>query len=72
MRYLNVISKVAALDFTGDGLINTNDYNHVLKYLGVKSTDSAWTVASVCDINGDGIIDINDLMTIYYNMQKYD
>ncbi|MBR7159984.1 MAG: hypothetical protein IKD20_02995 [Clostridia bacterium] len=72
VRYLNVISKVAALDFTGDGLINTNDYNHVLKYLGVKSTDSAWTVASVCDINGDGIIDINDLMTIYYNMQKYD
>ena len=71
-RYLTVISKEAALDFTKDGQINTADYNYVLTYLGVKSTDDAWTVASGCDINGDGIIDVSDLMAVYYNMKKYD
>ena len=71
-RYLNVVSKETTLDFTKDGQINTNDYNYVLTYLGVKSTDNAWTVASACDINGDGIIDVSDLMMVYYNMKKYD
>ena len=71
-RYLTVVSKETSLDFTKDGQINTSDYNYVLTYLGVKSTDDAWTIASGCDINGDGIIDISDLMTVYYNMKKYD
>ena len=72
VRPLYVVSKVSVLDFTEDGQINTADYNYVLGYLGVSKGDSAWALASICDINGDNLIDINDLMMVYYNMKKYD
>ena len=49
-----------------------DDYNYVLGYLGVSKGDGAWMQASICDVNGDDLIDINDLMMVYYNMKKYD
>lgn len=72
VRPLYVVSKVSVLDFTEDGQINSADYNYVLGYLGVSKGDGAWMQASICDVNGDDLIDINDLMMVYYNMKKYD
>lgn len=69
---IEIVDKVKALDLTLDGKVNTQDYNAVLGQLGVKKTDDAWISAARCDINGDGVIDINDLMIVYYNMEKYD
>ncbi|MBR7160135.1 MAG: hypothetical protein IKD20_03755 [Clostridia bacterium] len=72
VRVLEVVSKALRLDFTKDGLVNSNDYNYVVGYLGVKRGDSQWSLASACDLNGDGVIDIVDTMMVYYNMQKFD
>ena len=54
-------------DITNDGVVNITDLRTVAGYFDVKQGDSLWSTASAYDLNGNGVIDIYDLVLIGAN-----
>jgi Ca2+-binding EF-hand superfamily protein len=55
-------------DTNNDGVINILDLRTVAAYFDIKQGDSLWSVASAYDLNGNGVIDIYDLVLIAVNL----
>jgi uncharacterized repeat protein (TIGR02543 family) len=54
-------------DVDNNGVVNVLDMRDVANYFDVKQGDPLWSLASVYDLNGDGVIDIFDLVLIGVN-----
>ena len=54
-------------DLNKDEVIDIHDLSFAVIYLTVQVGDPDWEEAKVCDFNGDGHIDINDLIEIMAN-----
>lgn len=59
-------------DLNGDGKIDQLDITVAQAYYRAQSTDSDWNTPgtngvapSLCDVNDDNVVDIQDLVTIY-------
>lgn len=51
-------------DVNKDGTVDQLDITTCQRWYQAKSGDSDWSNASVCDVNGDDIVDIEDLICI--------
>lgn len=56
--------KPAGADINGDGKVTLEDLSIAMKYYMVDSTSEIWNRAKKCDINGDSVIDLADLIAI--------
>ncbi|MDA3732532.1 Ig-like domain-containing protein [Niameybacter massiliensis] len=56
--------KPAGTDINGDGKVTLEDLSIAMKYYMTDSTSDNWTKAKKCDVNGDNIIDLSDLIAI--------
>ncbi|MCC7479519.1 PQQ-binding-like beta-propeller repeat protein [bacterium] len=56
-------------DYNQDGQVAVSDLSSVGAFLGLSSTDSGWTAASVADGNADGLISSQDLAPIGANLR---
>ena len=71
----NEVKFVAAnYDLNGDGKVNQLDITVAQAAYQARSTDSDWNTRgtngvtpSACDVTGDGVVDIQDLIAIYLN-----
>ena len=54
-------------DVNNDGVVNILDLRTVATYFDVKQGDPLWSAASAYDLNGNGVIDIYDLVLIGAN-----
>jgi hypothetical protein len=67
-------------DLNRDNKVDALDLSVALLYFGHKSTDTDWTALvkvkdvkggditpAICDVNGDNVVDMLDLMEIYLN-----
>lgn len=71
----NEVKFVAAnYDLNGDGKVNQLDITVAQAAYQARSTDSDWNTPgangvapSACDVTGDGVVDIQDLIAIYLN-----
>lgn len=61
-------------DLNGDGKVNQLDITIAQAFYQARSTDSDWNTPgangaapSACDVTGDGVVDIQDLVAIYLN-----
>lgn len=54
-------------DVNRSGAVDLNDLTYALMYFMVKSGDAGWDAAEAIDFNGDGIIDVADLVLILAN-----
>ncbi|MCL1810388.1 MAG: leucine-rich repeat protein [Clostridiales bacterium] len=76
-------SAYSIYDLNRDGKIDALDLGILLLYCGFKNSDPEWSVlvkvndsvgnavtASMCDVNGDGMIDILDLVDLFINYTK--
>lgn len=64
----------ATYDLDGDGKVNQLDITVAQAAYQARSTDSDWNTRgtngvtpSACDVTGDGVVDIQDLIAIYLN-----
>ena len=72
----NVVKFVAATyDLNGDGNVNQLDITVAQAAYQARSTESDWSrpgangvAPSACDVTGDGMVDIQDLIAIYLNV----
>ncbi len=51
-------------DVNGDGVIDQLDITCCQKYYQVQTKDEAWNRAAACDVDGNGKIDLEDMMLI--------
>lgn len=65
---------VANYDLNGDGKVDQLDITIAQAFYQTRSTDSDWNTPgangaapSACDVTGDGVVDIQDLIAIYLN-----
>jgi len=54
-------------DINGDHVVNGADLSLAFYYYQSKAGDSNWELAKVADVNGDGVVDMIDLVAIYAN-----
>ena len=54
-------------DLNKDGVIDLNDVTYALQFLLSRPGDADWDLAKVADYNGDGAVDIADLILILAN-----
>ena len=54
-------------DLNKDGVINLNDLTYALKFFMAREGEAGWDMAQAADFNGDGIVDISDLILILAN-----
>lgn len=61
-------------DLNGDGKVNQLDITIAQAFYQARSTDSDWNTPgangaapSACDVTGDGVVDIQDLIAVYLN-----
>jgi len=57
----SVITKVEG-DINGDNKVSVGDLAIVAKSYGMKASDAGWDLVKQYDFNGDGLIDIDDLV----------
>ena len=64
----------ATYDLNGDGKVNQLDITIAQAFYQARSTESDWNTPgansaapSACDVNGDNVVDIQDLILIYLN-----
>lgn len=64
----------ATYDLNGDGKVDQLDITIAQAFYQARSTDSDWNTPgangaapSACDVNGDNVVDIQDLILIYLN-----
>ena len=71
-RRINTIGVVtptySIYDVNRDGVVDGRDIACVMEYYMWRDTDPGWNDdVAKCDINGDGVIDIVDLVLVYAN-----
>ena len=61
----NVKTQVSNIyDINNDGSLTIDDITAVQSYYRVTNEDENWNTAKECDFNGDGVIDLEDLVEI--------
>ena len=72
----NVGKYYSPFDVNKSGAVDKNDFSWVVHFFMVTEQDEAWNNsgeainASACDVDGDGIIDISDIILILANYSK--
>lgn len=52
-------------DLNKDGMIDERDLAMAQRYYQVKEGDANWNAAQACDFNGDGVVDMLDLIDLF-------
>ena len=63
-------NRIANYDVYADGKINILDITEAQRFYQVSSSDTDnWSVAQKADVNGDGKVDIQDLIDIFLQIE---
>lgn len=61
----------ASYDVNRDGMVDQLDVTTCQRWYQAKSVDADWSTASVCDVNGDNKVDIEDMIVILQYMFQH-
>lgn len=62
-------NRIANYDVYADGKINILDITEAQRFYQVSSRDNDWSAAQKADVNGDGKVDIQDLIDIFLQIE---
>lgn len=62
-------NRIANYDVYADGKINILDITEAQRFYQATSTGSDWATAQTADVNGDGKVDIQDLIDIFLQIE---
>lgn len=62
-------NRVTSYDVYADGKINILDITEAQRFYQVSSRDNDWSAAQKADVNGDGKVDIQDLIDIFLQIE---
>ena len=62
-----IVKWYSQYDVNHDEVIDLRDISYAMMFYMAQNGDANWAEASVCDVNGDGIVDIEDLILIRAN-----
>lgn len=62
-------NRIANYDVYADGKINILDITEAQRFYQVSSRDDDWATAQKADVNGDGKVDIQDLIDIFLQIE---
>ena len=65
------VRKGASYDVNRDGTVDQLDVTTCQRWYQAKSGDADWSTASVCDVNGDDKVDIEDMIVILQYMFQH-
>ena len=57
---------IASYDVNGDVKIDLKDIAEAQRYYQAKTGDENWTEAQAADVNGDGVVDIQDYIALFH------
>ena len=57
---------IASYDVNGDSKIDLKDIAEAQRYYQAASTDEDWDTAKTADVNGDGVVDVNDYIDLFH------
>ena len=57
---------IASYDVNSDGKIDLKDIAEAQRYYQAKTGDENWTKAQAADVNGDGVVDIQDYIALFH------
>ena len=57
---------IASYDVNGDVKIDLKDIAEAQRYYQAKTGDENWTKAQTADVNGDGVVDIQDYIALFH------
>ena len=57
-------------DVTEDGKVDLLDLSYALTFYQDTKDSANWNEASICDVNGDGVVNMDDLILIYKHFTK--
>lgn len=62
-------NRITSYDVNADSVINILDITEAQRFYQVSSRDNDWSAAQKADVNGDGKVDIQDLIDIFLQIE---